>query len=569
MNRIAILKSLICTVAFSLLTGAVPYVGIYSLFIAILLYWLFDSVKTDSSLSARLCSAVFGVFSFLHVFQVNVYEDVLAKYPAFGKAFVLVVIFAGVYLFAKTVLSYAYALMDKWTPGKRKLSPNILFVIFFELLILLYLPAWMMEFPGIVPPDTLDQIGQITSNVYINHHPFAHTMWLKLLLSFGTKMNVRVGIAGLLQLIINALVFALVIKTVYKKTGSLTASIVVFLFYGLMSFHAFYNVTLIKDTTHAALTCSLLMLLIGYFDERTAKRKNIYTALILLFSVLFCLFRTNGYYAFVVLILVSFVYAIKTRDFKLSAVMLIAIVLATIIKGPVYTSLGVSKASYAEALSVPAQQIAYVIKNGRYLTDEEIEMVGAIIEIGDIPQYYDYFLSDPIKHLMNNHGNISYLESHKLQYLLLWVKIGIRYPLDYLRAWVNQCSGFFTPHYYSTSIFWGVWNNELGITSAPLIGNEALIETLQDLAAQQHEIPLFGVLHYPAVSVWITVIMICYALRNRDEKSLVIIAPLFGIFLTLLLSCPYNLSFRYSYAITACLPLLIMYPLVKRRKKVA
>ena len=53
---------------------------------------------------------------------------------------------------------------------------------------------------------------------------------------------------------------------------------------------------------------------------------------------------------------------------------------------------------YAENLSIPIQQIAYVITNGRELKADEKELLEKVVDIEEVPSRYVSWLSDP-KHM--------------------------------------------------------------------------------------------------------------------------------------------------------------------------
>ncbi len=567
MNVKSFAKSLISVLSFLFLTNAVPATSIYSLFILFVLYCAYNSVHTDKSPCIKIGSAIFGTFAILNVFQVNVYDDVLGSHTLLSQVIIVLVIFTGIYLLSELILSFLFSQFDRIRTNRNYvIKPNTLLLISFLALILFYLPVWMMEYPSNVSADTLDQIGQILSGKYINHHPYAHTMWLSLLMSFGKDINARVGFAALAQLIINALVFSFVVRTVYVRTGKLSCAFLTLLFYLLASYHAFYSITLIKDVSHATIACVLLTLLICYFEEESSKTKRVYLVFIGMFSVFFCLFRTNGYYAFVVMIVASLLYVFNKKDYYLLTVLILSLALSTFIKGPVYNALNVSKASFAESISVPAQQITLVVRNGGSIDESEMKMLDKIIDVNKAVEDYDAFLSDPVKRLLNEKG-ISYLEKNKSEYLRLWAGIGLKNPFEYLQAWVNQCSGYFSPHYYATSAFWGVWDNDFGIQASPILIKGQLNETLHDLAYDQHNIPFIGWLHYPSVTTWMLLICLFYCLKKGKHEAVLVISPLIGIFITLMISCPYNLCFRYYYAVVCCMPLFIVKTLFVSEKE--
>lgn len=556
---ILLIKSLLSTLGFMYLSS----LGVSNIFVLIIfyiLYLIYSKTNLDKSIYTKLCATIFGIFGVLFMFQVNVYEEQIGGLPSSLRDLKLLLVFLSVYFFVEVLLSLLYRKLDKHNVKETKntISPNKFFIICFAVLVIVYLPIWIFEYPSNLNPDNISQINQILSGNFVNHHPFAHTMWLKLLMSFGNDLNTRVGIAALLQLVINALTFAFVSKTIYKKTNNIYFGLMSLAFFSLLSFHAFFSITLIKDTTHATTTCLLLITLIEYFDCSNKKKENLLSCLIVILSIGFCLFRTNGYFAYVLMVFVVIIYSLFKKSYKLLIILIISFMSATIIKGPIYTNLDIQKASYVENLSIPVQQIGFLKYRNAEFTDIEDELINNIVNADEVGEKYEFFLSDPIKNAINDFGNVSYLEENKIEYLKLWIKVGLRYPVSYIRAWVDQTSTFYSPKYYGTSLFWGMSNSDLNVERSPLMDGGEFSDKLYNLAYKQHNIPVLGWFHYPAISTWVLCIALFYNLRNNRFKSAFLFVPAVGIFLTLLISCPYNICFRYYYAVVCSVPLLLM-----------
>ena len=558
-------KAILSTISFVFLCN-MSITSIYPLVILSVLLILFTMNDVKNSKYANTCACIFGIFALLSLFQVGKYEDILDAHNIYISITKMIFIYLGTYYFVNVIVSLFFSFLDKINVKKKNnFSSNKILIISFVTLVVLYFPVWLMEYPSNISPDTINQINQIVNNIFTNHHPFAHTLWLKLLMSFGSDINTRIGVAALLQMFLNAAVFSFINYQIYKKTNNTIISILLLVFYGLFSFNAFMSITLIKDVTHAMITCLLIVLLINYFDCIEKRNKTLLLIVISIFSLMFCLFRSNGYYAFVILIIVSIVYSMKRKEYGLLISFAISFVVATIIKGPIYYLLGISSPSFVESLSIPIQQISLVIRNGKTLTTYETEMIGKIVDISKISDSYDVFLSDPIKNLINNYGNVSYLSANRLEYLKIWLEIGVKYPIEYIRGWVNQVSTFFAPTYYGTSIFWSVWENDLGIVASPMITAE-ISTVLHNLAYTQHNIPLFGCLHYPSVYTWVLIVMLFYSIKNKNYENMLLISILLGIFITLLISCPYNICFRYYYAVVCSTPIIVIYGLLGKNQ---
>lgn len=85
-----------------------------------------------------------------------------------------------------------------------------------------------------------------------------------------------------------------------------------------------------------------------------------------------------------------------------------------------------------------------------------------------IPDYYQPELSDPVKALIQ-YGHPEYLETHKGEYLKLWVQLGLKYPLDYWNAFVDQTKGYWFPGAPGMLTNEGISPNELGLSWQPVL----------------------------------------------------------------------------------------------------
>ena len=61
------------------------------------------------------------------------------------------------------------------------------------------------------------------------------------------------------------------------------------------------------------------------------------------------------------------------------------LLLSLIINRPVYTDCHVERASFTESLSIPLQQIACVVSNGRQLSAEQEMLIDDVVDTSLIP----------------------------------------------------------------------------------------------------------------------------------------------------------------------------------------
>lgn len=66
-------------------------------------------------------------------------------------------------------------------------KPYIVFLVGFVSCFLVYISfLFLVKWPGIVTSDSLSQIRQVLSGKYTNHHPFWHTMIIKMCFCVGS-----------------------------------------------------------------------------------------------------------------------------------------------------------------------------------------------------------------------------------------------------------------------------------------------------------------------------------------------------------------------------------------------
>ena len=116
------------------------------------------------------------------------------------------------------------------------------------------------------------------------------------------------------------------------------------------------------------------------------------------------------------------------------------------IKGPFYTILNIKRADFVESLSIPIQQVAYVIRHDGRISKQEMKDLCKIADINQIKEEKDnwraQFVSDPVKDNIRKNDKSHYLENNKMKYFKLWLSLGMKNPNKYIRAWIKQTNGY-------------------------------------------------------------------------------------------------------------------------------
>ncbi|MBQ6416121.1 MAG: hypothetical protein IJJ65_07725, partial [Butyrivibrio sp.] len=317
--------------------------------------------------------------------------------------------------------------------------------------------------------------------------------------------------------------------------------------FALVPFNAVFAVTIWKDIPFAAIT----VLFVCHIIEMKNKRAS-YPGFIVL-GILFSLFRSNAWYAFIVWSLV-FVYSFRKEIKKALPSVIVVLLSVAIIKGPVFDSFGVEKPDFVESLSVPISQIARVLVNDRELTASEEELIDAVIDTTYIHELYAPDYADNIKELVRA-GNVSYLESHKAEYFKLWAGLLPRYFGDYVSAWFDLLGGYIYPDFaYAVGDIDGIMGNDYGLIWMPKIGGKFVVKAKEILIKLGGFVPIYGMLWSIGTYSWLLIAALFIGIKRKLKTPEMWL--LFLMLGTLLIAAP-NLEFRYAYSLALVWPLFI------------
>lgn len=432
------------------------------------------------------------------------------------------------------------------------------------ILLCCWLPWFLYNFPGVMTPDSISQYSQAMGLTgYSDHHPFAHTLLIKLLLSMGMALfdNVYAAIAcyTVFQMVLMALLLCYCLCVLYRYGAGKKLCLLFLIFYACVPYNGSFAVTMWKDVLFSGFlllfVLCLYRLLHLYTSGGRLKKQPGLLALLLLSGLLVCLFRSNGLY--VLLLTAPFLVIVLRREWKLLLPGILAVLaLALFIKGPVYDALGVAEPAFSESLSIPAQQIARVVYEGRTLTQEQIDLLNRTVDYDSIADYYQPELSDPIKALIQ-YGHPEYLETHKGAYLKLWIQLGLRYPLDYWNAFVDQTRGYWYPGEPGLTVNESISPNDVGLTGQSVLSGTPAWKVVEILNKLYTILPLYGLLYSIGAFTWAAVFWCVNCALNGRKRNFLLFVPFFALILTLCLATPVAADLRYAYPLILSMPLLL------------
>ena len=103
--------------------------------------------------------------------------------------------------------------------------------------------------------------------------------------------------------------------------------------------------------------------------------------------------------------------------------MICILVFSFILKHPVLDALHVQQADAIEGLSIPAQQIARVITDQGELTEEDRALLSHVVDLDQVAQTYEPYISDPIKNLVRAKNQEDYIREPT------WTPEGLEFPV--------------------------------------------------------------------------------------------------------------------------------------------
>lgn len=458
-------------------------------------------------------------------------------------------------------------------PARRAegLSPAKKAAVFFALL-LCWLPWFLYNYPGVMTPDSISQFSQATGMIpYSSHHSLIHTLLFRLFyqIGFGLTRSQYAGIAFYIvfQMLTLAAVETACISLLAKKGLPRGLLITWILFWGLIPYNAIYAVTMWKDVLFSAfvlLYAIVLYQLLALPEWRLQKDWRLFV-LLFISGWLTCMLRSNGLYVF--LFLLPFTLFIFRRHIKIMFPLQMAVLLlALLAKGPVPDHFEVAKPHFTESLSIPLQQVARVVDEGRSLTEEQLALIGQVVDPELIPSYYNPVISDPVKALVI-YNNADYLAEHKAEFFRLWVQLGLTYPRDYMEAFIDQTKGYWYPAPATLRTYEGISPNEVGLLWPHLLRGQLPVKISEILLKMPDLFPVYGILWSIGAFTWIMLLLMAFQFLYGEKRFLLIFLPFFATILTLLLATPVASDMRYAYPLLLGMPFLISVSMAERQRE--
>ena len=449
------------------------------------------------------------------------------------------------------------------TIKKQNDSPQKIFLICFLIFCFIdILVFFTCCYPGSLTPDSIDEIGQILSGNYSNHHPFYFTMLIYPFISIGTNLfnDINIGIAlyNIFQILILSAAFAYSISTLYRVGVSKKLLIILSTILALLPYNIIFSFTVWKDVLFGAAFLFFIVTLYRYFNNISLYKKSKIFQIFLIFisGLTICLFRSNALVAIFISTILFFV-IFRKKHLKLGIILTLVVVSAFILKRPILKAINVPQPDIIESLSIPSQQIVKTIKVEKANIDSQsLSLINGIADIDKLTSAYLPHTQDAIKEIIREEGDQTQLYQKPLDYIKLYLNLGLKYPNHYLSAWIDQTKGYWNSGYYYT-----IWYDEIEINDYD-IKRQNDIPFLHSILTNYLNIFMKANFLRPLISIglaiWIILLLLYRNVLNKKHELLFLLMPLILTWATLLIATPVFAEFRYTYFLFTCLPFLTL-----------
>ena len=237
-----------------------------------------------------------------------------------------------------------------------------------------------------------------------------------------------------------------------------------------------------------------------------------------------------------------------------------------VLNGPWLDSKQLEKSPFTETLAVPFQQIGRGIVNEREISPEDEAFLSEIFYLEEVKNCYRPESADPMKFEAYRYSSGDFLEENFGQFLKIWIRLGLRYPGDYLLAWIDETRGYWDGGYHMGVYDQGMPGNTLGMYNS---GGDNVIARLFAAYFRYIEDPMIlAPLKSIGFVVWV-VLFSWWVNVLAGRKTWILSTPVLVLLVGLWLGTPVFAEFRYAYPVFLVSPLLLCSALFDLTEKTA
>lgn len=432
--------------------------------------------------------------------------------------------------------------------------------------ICLWLPYWVLTFPGTLSNDSITQTREILGALPMsNANPIFQTCLIRFFLNISNALGDTDAMIYLycgVQMLLMALLLGNLLSRMNQSPAPRWLVCVSALFYALCPIFPSFVFCVGKDTNFAMAILFFSLTIWTILKPEESKRLRPLQLLSLCAATTLCiLLRNPGVYLALLTLLALLVWTLlkSNRSTKLW----IAPVCALLVLVAVYSSLhtviipkqNIAPMPETESYSLPLQQVARVAVS-QELTAEEAAALDGVLDMSILKESYNPELSDPVKNLWRADAS----DAQKDAFWATWFSLLKKHPATCFSATFSNTFGYMYPGFIST------------IKPTLLIGNQSsrtanldglLTYTVNPSAAKLKsftdtlpEFTPYRILISPGLYGWITLFTFASLCHLKDKRNLIAVVPAVFTLLGCVLSAV-NGYFRYAMPLYLCAPFLL------------
>lgn len=430
-----------------------------------------------------------------------------------------------------------------------------IFTIFCLILFVCYSICFLTYFPGVGMNDGLNifRSGMKLSGQF----PVFYCGFLTLLAKIGThlgSLQYSVIFYSFIQLCLCVFMTSGILLWIWLQPISRKYKYFTVIFFAFFPLFGLYAISMVKDTLFSiGLVLFSILLYEILRKNRNFKSDKIVIFLFCLSAITVVLMRTNGIYIVLFSLMIAFLVS-KKKNVILGCIAVVLLAMG-------FNALALRRfndRSYAqEALAIPIQQVAATVAECGKLGNEK-KLIAQIMPLEEIKKSYNPYTADPIK--WNSNFDREFLDNHKREFLLCWLKL---FPINfkvYVSAYCRQTYYFWAPiqdhkiqcFYTIETIYDNYWLKDFLKQSG--IHDHSLMPKFIRAPLQSYY-RLASIFFNEGVCFWmgLTIFIADYQ-KNKEKGCIFLYLPAFGLWLTLMLSTPVASSFRYVLVYAYILP---------------
>jgi len=493
--------------------------------------------------------------------KIDFYDNVFSDFSVMD-----IVAYPFLGLFFSAVVMLLFTFRDKVSSSCKDGQVNWLkkhpFLSLWLLNFICYLPYYLTFFPGNCGNDTWKSLHMIVGDIpWSNHHPVLFTGLMMIVVkgtAFLNSLTLSVGVFSFLQMVSLAATLAYLGVRICKIRVTWVCKVFAILMLALHPFVGMYSIYLSKDVLFSEI---MVLLILKMYDvvknqgeEFGHPKECVKIAVLFLLS---CMLRNNGMYISIVMAVI-FLLLYKKYWKQILLVFVCVIGLFRIWQGPVFAGLGIEKQSFAEAASVPLQQVGYVLWEGKEFSKEDMAFLEELMPQEKVKEVYQPGFTDPYK--FDEEFDDAFLNDNVGEFMKVWSHGLVPYFGEYVKAYLHQTLGYWYYGATNTVCTQGCTENTLGVAQIDVIDNLtgiSLEPIFEKAVLAGRKAPIVCILGSMALQMWMVFILVIQYVREGRGRQGIYLLPLVILWGTLLIATPAFCLLRYLYPVFLLWPFMI------------